>query len=261
MTAREQAHYAHDLEQTLQNRERLRRNANLLYWYEELYRQIFTRIPNLESKQILEIGSGTSPLKLFYPRVSTSDVLNLPYLEHVFDCHEIDCYDRIPDHSLDVITLTNVLHHLRDPLKFLGAATVKLKPGGQVILVEPYFSLVSYPIYKLLHHERVDFDIDRPALDVVDGPLSSSNQAVPYMLFVSRPGWLSGLSPYYDTEHLQIDFFSSLSYMMTGGISRISPIPASLYRRLFAADYALARVAPKIFASFFIARLSARGAA
>ena len=47
--------------------ERLRQNANLLYWYKQLYDQIFAGMPGLRDKQILEIGSGTSPLKLFYP--------------------------------------------------------------------------------------------------------------------------------------------------------------------------------------------------
>jgi len=30
---------------------------------------------------------------------------------------------RIEDNSLDVITLTNVLHHLKSPIDFLNAAT------------------------------------------------------------------------------------------------------------------------------------------
>ena len=153
------------------------------------------RCPACGDKQILEIGSGTSPLKLFYPSVVTSDVLPLDYLDHVFDCHDIDRYDGIADHSVDVISLTNVLHHLRDPLEFLTKATRKLKPGGEVIAVEPYFSALSYPLYKLLHHEPVDFGIARPRLESIEGPLSSSNQAIPHMLFVSRPDWLAELAP------------------------------------------------------------------
>ena len=258
MAASSQALYDHDLQLTRDNRERLRQNGNLLYWYKQLYDQIFAGMPGLRDKQILEIGSGTSPLKLYYPQVVTSDVLALDYLDHVFDCHEIDCYDGIADHGVDVMSLTNVLHHLRDPLEFLTKATRKLKRGGQIIAVEPYFSALSYPLYKTLHHEPVDFSIARPRLESIEGPLSTSNQAIPQMLFVSRPDWLGELAPYYDTANIRLDFFSSLSYMATGGISRSIPVPGAIYRPLFAVDRFLARSAPKLFASFFITSLTAR---
>lgn len=247
--------YNHDLRKTLQNRKYLRDNSNLLYWYEQLYREVLGSAEDVAGKAILEIGSGTSPLKLFYPQVETSDVLRLEYLDHVFDCQEINSYGAIADHSIDIITMTNVLHHIKNPMMFLHGATSKLRKGGELVMIEPYFSVLSWPLYKMLHHEPVDFSISRPLLDTVEGPLSSSNQAIPYMLFVSRPDWLAELSSDYDTSNIRIDYFSSLSYMASGGISRSSFVPSIVYRSLFAADIALARFAPRLFASFFIARL------
>lgn len=247
--------YDHDLQQTLQNRRRLRDNANLLYWYEQLYKDVFGPIADLSSKSIFEIGSGTSPLKLFYPQVVTSDILKLDYLDHVFDCQEIDRYDAIAEGSIDIMTMTNVLHHIKDPLTFLKRAAVKLRPGGEIVMIEPYMSALSYPIYKLLHHEPVDFSIARPVLDAVEGPLSSSNQAIPHMLFVTRPDWLAELSQQYDISDIRFDYFSGVSYPASGGISRLSYLPHPLYRGLFHADRALARFAPKLLASFFVVRL------
>lgn len=252
--------YDHDLRQTLQNRMRLRKNPNLLYWYEELYRGIFGDA-EVADRAILEIGSGASPLKMFFPDVMTSDVLDLEHLDHVFDCQKIEEYDGIPQESCDVITMTNVLHHLRDPIAFLQKAASKLSADGEVIMVEPYFSALSLPIYKLLHHEPTDFSISRPVLDRVEGPLSSSNQAIPYMLFVSRPDWLRELSPLYDTDQVRFDYFSSLSYMAAGGIARKSLVPRSVYRALFPVDSMMARVAPRLFASFFVVRLRKRAVA
>ena len=127
--------------------------------------------------------------------------------------------------------------------------------------MEPYFSAVSYPLYKLLHPEPVDFSVDRPGLAAVEGPLSTSNQAVPYMLLFSRRDWLAGLADYYDIGGIRVDYFSSLSYMATGGISRVFPVPARLYRALFGLDNFLARNAPRLFASFFTAVLKTRGGA
>src|SRR5207247_3500449 len=113
-----QSEEAKDRTITLRNRARLGANKNLLFWYRELYLDQFKDFPNPGARSILEIGSGTSPLKQFLSSVVTSDVLDLDYLDLVFNCHEIDKLDAIKDKSLDVITLTNVLHHLKSPIVF-----------------------------------------------------------------------------------------------------------------------------------------------
>lgn len=247
--------YDKDIKKTRDNRERLKINVNLLYWYGQLYFELFAKIPDLDNKCILEIGSGTSPLKLFYPNVITSDILKLEYLDHVIDCHMIDRYENIRDHSIDIISLTNVLHHLRDPIEFLCNATQKLKNGGQIFLLEPYFSVFSHAVYKLLHHEAVNFGVSFPRINQINGPLSTSNQAIPYMIFFTRESWKSRLANYYDTGQIQLNFFSCFSYMITGGISHKFSVPSWLYRYIFKADRYLANMAPRLFASFFIAKL------
>jgi len=179
---------------TLRNRARLGANQNLLFWYRELYRDQFEGFPDLATLSVLEVGSGTSPLKQFLPNVVTSDVLNLDYLDLVFDCHEIDKFDAIRDYSLDVITLTNVLHHLKSPIAFLNRAANKLKPAGKIIATEPFFSLVLTPIFKYLHHEPVNFEISEPELKDVQGPLASANIALPWLIFFRRRDWADNLS-------------------------------------------------------------------
>ena len=174
----------------MRNRARLGGNKNLLFWYRELYRDQFKDFPNPAALSILEIGSGTSPLKQFHSNVVTSDVLDLDYLDLVFDCHEIDKLDAIKDNSLDVITLTNVLHHLKSPIAFLNRAASKLKSGGKVIATEPFFSVLSTLIFKYLHHEPVDFRISEPELGQVQGPLASANIALPWLIFFRKHEWL-----------------------------------------------------------------------
>lgn len=250
---------ANDRAATLRNRARLGANKNLLFWYRELYRDQFSDFPNPESLSILEIGSGTSPLKQFFlSNVVTSDVLDLEYLDLVFDCHEIDKLDAIKDNSLDVITLTNVLHHLKSPIAFLNRAASKLKHRGKVIATEPFFSSVSTVIYKYLHHEPVDFDVADAELIEVQGPLASANVALPWLIFFRNSQWLQRLSDNYDVENLAIRPFTALSYMITGGISRKLPVPAFLYRLLFPIDLAFSRHLPKLCAAFFTAILTRR---
>jgi hypothetical protein len=242
---------ANDRAVTLRNRTRLSANRNLLFWYRELYRDQFKDFPNPAALSILEVGSGTSPLKQFFPSVITSDALDLDYLDLVFDCHDIDKLDAIKDETLDVITLTNVLHHLKSPILFLNLAASKLRPGGKVIATEPFFSLLSTLIFRYLHHEAVDLQIAEPELESVHGPLASANIALPWLIFYQRRDWLDRLNENYDLGSLSVRPFSAVSYMMTGGIARKFPIPGVLYRVIFPTDMALSRHLPWLCASFF----------
>lgn len=178
-------------------------------------------------------------------------MLDLDYLDLVFDCHEIDRLDVIKGSSLDVITLTNVLHHLKSPIAFLNRAAAKLKPGGKVIATEPFFSLVSTIIDKYLHHEPVDVRVSEPELGDVKGPLGSANIALPWLIFFRRREWLQRLNENFDVATLSTRPFGALSYMATGGISRRLPIPHSLYRRFFSMHLAFSRNFPRLCASFF----------
>ena len=253
-----QSHTAQDCAVTLRNRARLSANQNLRFWYRELYRDQFEGFPDPAALSVLEVGSGTSPLKQFLSNVVTSDVLGLDYLDLVFDCHEIDTLDDIRDGSLDVITLTNVLHHLKRPIEFLNRAANKLKRGGKVIATEPFFSILSTPIFKYLHHEPVDFGISEPELKSVRGPLTSANIALPWLIFFRRRDWAGKVSENYDVANCSVRFFSALSYMATGGISHKVPIPTWLYRTFFPMDLFLSRCFPRLCASFFTIVLSRR---
>jgi SAM-dependent methyltransferase len=253
-----QSDTAQDCAVTLRNRARLSANQNLLFWYRELYRDQFNGFPDPAALSVLEVGSGTSPLKQFLSNVVTSDVLGLDYLDLVFDCHEIDKFDGIMDDSLDVITLTNVLHHLKRPIEFLNRAANKLKPGGNVIATEPFFSILSTPIFKYLHHEPVDFGISEPELKSVRGPLASANIALPWLIFFRRRDWADKVSENYDVANCSVRFFSAVSYMATGGISHKVPIPTWLYRAFFPVDLFLGRCFPRLCASFFTIILSRR---
>jgi len=253
-----QSEQAKDRAITLRNRARLSTNKNLLFWYRELYRDQFKEFPNPVALSILEIGSGTSPLKQFVPNVVTSDVLDLDYLDFVFDCHEIDKFNAIKDNSLDVITVTNVLHHLKNPIAFLNRAASKLKAGGKMIATEPFFSQLSTVIFKYLHHEPVDFQISEPELGDLEGPLASANIALPWLIFFRKPEWRQRLSNNFDLASLSVRPFSTLSYMITGGISHRLPVPRFLFRMLFPVDLILSRCFPNLCAAFFTVTLTRR---
>jgi 2-polyprenyl-3-methyl-5-hydroxy-6-metoxy-1,4-benzoquinol methylase len=79
---------------------------------------------------------------------------SLDYLDLVFDCHEMDKLDAIKDNSIDVITLTNVLHHLKSPITFLNRAASKLKSGDKVIAAERFFPCYRLPFSSICTMNR-----------------------------------------------------------------------------------------------------------
>lgn len=208
--------------------------------------------PDPAALSILEIGSGASPLKQFLSNVITSDVLDLDYLDLVFDCHGIDKLDAIKDERLDVITLTNALHHLQNPIAFLNRSASKLKSGGKVIATEPFFSVLSTPIFRCLHHKPVHFRISEPGLGEVQGPLASANIALPWLIFFRRREWLERLNEKYDIAWLSVRPFTGLSYMLTGGISRKLLVSSFLYRLLFSVDLTTSRRFSRLCAAFLL---------
>ncbi|MBF0299200.1 MAG: methyltransferase domain-containing protein [Oligoflexia bacterium] len=249
--------FLHDIEWTKENRDKLGKNKNLLYWYEKLYLKLFEDLGDIANLAVLEIGSGTSPIKIFYPSIITSDVMPLPYLDHCFDVHDLGLYDKIKDESLDVVVMTNVLHHLQNPLIAMEQISKKIKPSGRVIIVEPFFSIVSKFVFTKFHHEKMDFDVVSPCLENVSGPLTSANMALPYKIFFMEHSWQEQVGKVFFISYPAV-FFSSLSYMMTGGISRSFPINRLLYKVLFKIDAVLAKFFPHMLASFFCINLKRR---
>ena len=246
-----------DKKVTADNRKKLFQNTNLLFWYESLYSWIFKfEKERIDQLKILEIGSGTSPLKHFYPTVMTSDILDLDYLDLVFDCCKIDQIDSIPDYSLDIITFTNVLHHVQKPIEFLLRAEKKLKSGGRIIMVEPYFSMFSKLIYNKIHHEYSNANIQRPEIDTMDGPLRTANIILPYLIFFSDRNWFEPLFSIYRFNINKIEPFSFLSYFFTGGISKKAPIPKWIYKYILKSDLKFTEFFPKFCSSFFILTLT-----
>ena len=120
-----------------------------------------------------------------------------------------------------------------------------------MIATEPFFSFLSTPVFRYLHHEPVEFEISEPELKNVQGPLVSANIALPWLIFFRRRDWAGNLSENYDVPNCSVRFFSAVSYLATGGISHKLPVPNWLYRAFFPLDLFLSRCFPRLCASFF----------
>lgn len=203
---------------TTQFRRKIIRQKKLLRSvYSQWYKIIRTNLPP-ESGIVLELGTGAGFLKDELPELVTSDILWLPGIDIVLDAQHLP----FESNSLRVIVMENVFHHIPNPLLFFTEAARCLTIGGIVIMIEPWITAWSKVIYKYLHHEPchpVQTGWEFHSL----GPLSSSNQAQPWIIFGRDIHRFKNLFPEWTVESIQP--IMPLQYLLSGGFSLPSLLP------------------------------------
>jgi len=125
-------------------------------WFESVLGQI----PRAE--HVLEIGAGPGFFSQYARRARpdlrwiASDYLRVSGNDLVADALQLP----VRDGAVGAIVGFDVLHHLVRPARFFSEAARILQPGGSVLLVEPWLSPFSYPLYRLFHHEGCRLGID-----------------------------------------------------------------------------------------------------
>lgn len=169
-----------DQEAAERDRDRLRRKGLLRRIHREWHQAIATLVPG-EVGEVLEIGSGSGHLREVLPEVVTSDVRPLPWVDATFDATSIPRGDA----TLRAIVMVNVFHHLPDPVGFLAEARRVVRPGGRLVMIEPWPSWWSRRIYRRLHHEPFD-EAGPPRLESGD-PMGHANGALPWIVLERDP--------------------------------------------------------------------------
>jgi SAM-dependent methyltransferase len=204
-------------ETTALRRRIIREKEFLRKIYEEWYREIAASLPE-SGGTILELGSGAGFLAEKIPDLTTSDIQLVPGIDFVADAQRLP----VADGSLRAIVMTNLLHHLQDPLRFLSGAARAVRPGGVLSMIEPWVSSWSRLVYRRMHHEP--FEPAATAWHVPEGgPLSSANGALPWIMFKRDLPRLEQESPWWRLERIRP--MMPLRYLLSGGVSMRSLMP------------------------------------
>jgi len=197
-------------------------------WYEEI-------ASYLRSGPTLEVGGGTGNLKEYAPQVICPDVVRVPWLDAVADAQRLP----IATGTLANVVLFDVLHHIENVRLFFDEAVRVLQPGGRIVVMDPYISWLSWPVYHYLHQEPVDFTQDPLQLQPpqADRAPFDANQAAATMLFERGYDAFCRQYPQLDKlVHRRLSFFA---YPLSGGFEHPSILPISFVRPLLALERAL----------------------
>jgi ubiquinone/menaquinone biosynthesis C-methylase UbiE len=147
--------------------------------------------------------------------LSNIDASNLPFSNNQFDCA----------FSIDA------LHHISKPIDALIELIRVVKPGGKVILVEPYVSFLSYFVYKLFHEENTSWRYKIPLSgQTVSEEASAGEQGVLQAILLSKK-ILSLIQTSTEKELVfKKQYFSPVSFFATGGLTN----PFSVSNRFIA---------------------------
>jgi SAM-dependent methyltransferase len=208
--------------------------------YGEWFDLIAARLALVEGPTI-EVGCGFAPLRERLPDVIATDVEPTPWADAVADAQSLP----FPDASLASIVGVDVVHHLAEPALFLDEARRTLRPGGRLVVVEPYTSPLWTILYRRFHHELTDPGIDPFAPDPrLAARAMEGNQALPAVLFFRRDAELRRRWP--ELRIVERRRFAFVLYPLSGGFTRRPLVPVAAYRPLSAVERVLSPAAPLI---------------
>ena len=204
---------------TLLRREIIQKKSFLNKIYREWYARLAAHMK--PSALFLELGSGAGFLKEFAPKLITSEVFALPGVDRVVDAHALP----FSDDELDGIVMTDVLHHIPQVTRLFREAARCVKPGGQILMIEPWNTAWSRWVYRRLHSEPFDPDGDWNIPSA--GPLSGANGALPWIVFARDRLRFASEFPEWHIE--SIELLMPFSYLLSGGVSMRTLVPAWAY--------------------------------
>jgi SAM-dependent methyltransferase len=216
-------------------------NPALRTLYQGWYGRLREALPDRTLGPWVEIGSGPGFAREFIPDMVLTDVVQAPWHDRRLSAEALP----FADGEVGALVLFDVLHHLASPNTFFTEAIRVLRPGGRILLCEPFIGLVSYWVYRLFHEEPVDMSVE-PLAEISHGADDAkdpfaSNQATPTLLFCR--GKNSAFSQRFPQLAVtRLERFSGLSYPSSGGFSRRPLLPMFLWRGLFAAENHLPRL-------------------
>ncbi|RPH59180.1 MAG: class I SAM-dependent methyltransferase [Chloroflexi bacterium] len=193
---------------------------------------------------VVDLGSGIGNIKDVIPDCLRTDLFPNPWIDQVENAYALS----FADGTVSDLVLFDVFHHLRYPGTALREFERVLRPGGRVLIFDPFISLLGLIVYGLLHQEPIGWR------DYID--------------WFAPKGWSAQNSDYYAAQGntTRIFFgrldpallkswkvetrqrFAAFSHIASGGYSGPQLYPESAYPFMRSVDRFLDQI-PPLFAT------------
>jgi SAM-dependent methyltransferase len=230
-------------------------NPALRTLYAEWYGRLAAELPPVSLGPRVELGSGPGFARPFVPDLELTDLVKAPWHDREISAESLPYADA----SLGGIVLFDVLHHVSTPRQFFAEAGRVLRPGGRIVMCEPYIGPLSYPIYKLLHKEPVQMSVDplNPAAQLSGSDPFDSNQAIPTILFGRARAKFAREFPMLEVR--SVERLAGPSYPASGGFSRGPLLPQAILNALHRLEALLPKAAFRLLGFRMLVTLEKRG--
>jgi SAM-dependent methyltransferase len=213
------------------------RKSGLRAYYE---REIFNRIiAELVPGQVLQLGSGAGFFSRYRPGMVNTDFANRYGIDVESDVHALPFAAGAFANVIGV----DVLHHFGQPGQALRECTRVLRPGGRLILVEPWTGALGGLFYRHVHHEDC-LIVDDPwtsPFAAAKSPMEG-NTAIPRQILNDRRDELAAQVPGLAVR--KVRYFGGASFLLTGGYQTVG-LPSWVIRPLAAIEGLIPQAAMK----------------
>jgi SAM-dependent methyltransferase len=132
--------------------------------------------------------------------------------------------------------MQDVLHHVPEPRRFFKEAARCVRPGGTIVMIEPWVTGWSRFVYRKLHHEPFRPDASQWEFPSA-GPLSGANGALPWILFERDRLQFVREFPMWSIRSIEVQM--PFRYMLSGGVSMRSLTPGWSFTMWRTVEHAL----------------------
>lgn len=196
----------------------IRSRPLLKHCYDDWYRRLKADSQSVTTNGLfVELGSGGSLLNEVIPDLITSDVVE-GVADQVIDARQLP----FEDQSVNALFLTHVFHHIPNIRAFLNEARRVLVPGGVISMIEVAHTPLAKFIFKKFHPEPYDDKTPHWEFNQNDS-MMDSNQAMSWNVFFRDRQIFEQEFP--DLVLGKSSYTPWLSYLLSGGVTKASPLP------------------------------------
>ncbi len=156
---------------------------------------------NTESP-VVELGGGAGFIRSVYPDIISTDVLSFPESDLQCDATQLP----FKRNSVGCFAAVAFFHHCTRPASFFRETFDALKPGGRLVIIDPYITCLSRIVYRYATDEDLDLTespLDNEGMHCDNNPLLDANVARATIIFMQQKERFEALFPGFHIETIE----------------------------------------------------------